>query len=382
MNRSQTQFLELLRAGLWGVDVNPDNFKPECTNWKAITRLAYDHAVNVIIADAMETLPKEYCPPEDVILRFAMSRTRTLQRHKLLSATINQIVNAFNEQGVHSVLLKGQAVAQNYRNPMSRSCGDIDLYTGLDGYDKAVEIIASLNQGKEHVYAEECIYHLHTCLNDIDVEIHRHASFIHGQRLNAKFQEWTRESIDQFFGTGKLETWDNDGTAIALPTPTFNAFYVLHHAVRHMTTEGIVLRQVCDWMMLLHKYHSQIDADLLHRKLKEFHMETVWKEFSRLAVNFLGLPKDELPIPMINLDPTNVTYKLMRHILIPGNFVSSDRKDKVRSNMPYLKWKWRSFRYQANRLLNLFKLFPYYASSYMWHWSTGALVRAVLGRDR
>ena len=377
-----TQFLELLRAGLWGVDANPDNFQPGYTNWKVITYLAFEHAVNVIIADALEALPKECCPPEDIILRFAMSRTKTLQRHKLLSATINQIVKAFDEHGVHSVLLKGQAVAQNYRNPLSRICGDIDLYTGLEGYDKAVEIIASFNHGKEHVYAEECLYHMHTCLNDIDVEIHRQASFIHGKRLNANFQEWTRESIDQLFGTGKLETWDNDGTAIALPTPTFNAFYVLHHAVRHMTTEGIVFRQICDWMMILHKYHSQIDADLLRRKLKELRMVTVWEEFSRLAVNFLGLPKEALPIPIGNLEPTHVTYKLLDHIFIPGNFVDSEPKVRKRSNMPYLKWKWRSFTYQANRLLKLFRLFPAYAATYMWHWTTGALVRAVLRRDR
>lgn len=382
MNRSQTQFLELLKAGLWGNTVNPDNFKPESTNWKAIARMAYEQVVMVVVSDAIETLPKECYPPEDIILRFAMSRTKTLQMHKLLNATIRQIIEAFEEQGVCSVLLKGQGLAQCYLNPMSRACGDIDLYTGFGGYKKAVEIIDSLNQGKQIREATECVHHMHTCLNDVDVEIHRQASFIHGRRMDSNFQNWTKDSLDQFFGTGQFETWDNDGTAVALPTPTFNAFYILHHSIRHMTTEAMVLRQVCDWMMLLHKYHSQLDVELLKRKLKEMHMMTVWEEFSRLAVNFLGFPKEELPIPMTSLEPTPVTYKLLKHILIPGNFATLTSKERSLSNMPYLKRKWRGFTYQANRLLQLFKLFPDYAATYMWHWSTGALVRFILQRDK
>lgn len=382
MNRTQTQFLELLRAGLWGTAVNPDNFKPESTNWKSITRIAYDQVVMVIVGDAIETLPKECCPPEEAILRFAMSRTKTLQMHHILNATIRQIVTAFKKQGVCSVLLKGQGVAQYYRNPMSRSCGDIDLYTGHGGYKKAVEIIDLLNRGHQTRVAAECVHHMHTFLNDIDVEIHRQASFFQGRRQDDNFQNWTKESIDQYFGTDRLETWINDDVTVALPTPTFNAFYILHHAIRHMTTESIVLRQVCDWMMLLHKFHSQIDEELLIKKLREFHMRKIWDEFSRLAVNFLGFPKDELPITVTNLEPTPVTYKLLKHILIPGNFSSSSPKDRFQSNMPYLKRKWRGFTYQTSRLMCLFKLFPDYAATYMWYWSTGALVRFILQKDK
>lgn len=39
MNKSQTQFLELLRAGLWGVAADPENFKPDSVDWKAVLRI-------------------------------------------------------------------------------------------------------------------------------------------------------------------------------------------------------------------------------------------------------------------------------------------------------------------------------------------------------
>ncbi len=40
MDRAQTHFLELLRAGLWGVAVDPDDFRPDNTDWKAVLRIA------------------------------------------------------------------------------------------------------------------------------------------------------------------------------------------------------------------------------------------------------------------------------------------------------------------------------------------------------
>ena len=40
MNRAQTQFLDLLRAGLWGVSADPENFKPDSADWKAVLRVA------------------------------------------------------------------------------------------------------------------------------------------------------------------------------------------------------------------------------------------------------------------------------------------------------------------------------------------------------
>ena len=382
MNRSQTQFLELLRAGLWGVAANADNFMPDSTDWRAVLRIAKEQAMMVVVTDGIETLPKELWPPKEVMMKLAMMRLKTEQAHRLLDSTIAQIVNALDAEGIHSVLLKGQGIAQNYRRPESRTCGDIDLYTGLGGYKKAFEIIEGLHEGRPHRAAAECVHHLHTNLNGVEVEIHRQASFMHGKRIDAKFQEWTKQSLDELFGSGKLEVWDNGGTAVALAPATYNAFFILHHAVRHMTTEGVGFRQICDWTMLLHRCHSQVDVEKLGKMLKELKMEKIWAEFGRLAVNYLGLPADELPLAPANLAPTRKTYKLLKHIFISGNFGRFDANGRDRSEVPYLVRKWRSFTFQSKRLMKLFGLFPGYSLSYMWHWFSGAIVRFVTQTDR
>lgn len=382
MNRSQTQFLELMRAGLWGVAADPDNFKPDSTDWRAVLRIAKEQTMMVVVTDGIETLPKELWPPKEVMMKLAMMRVKTSQAHQLLNSTIAQIVAALEAEGVHSVLLKGQGIAQNYRRPESRTCGDIDLYTGLGGYTRAYEIIEALHEGRPHKEAAECTHHLHTDLNGVEVEIHRQTSFLHGKRMDANFQEWSKQSLDELFGSEALEMWDNGGTAVALAPATYNAFFILHHAVRHMTTEGVGFRQICDWVMLLHRCHSQVEVQLLSRKLKELRMERIWAEFGRLAVNYLGLPADELPLAPANLAPTRRTHKLLQHIFISGNFGRFDANGRDHSQVPYLVRKWRSFTFQSKRLVKLFRLFPGYATAYMWHWFTGAVVRFVMQTDR
>lgn len=382
MDRSQTQFLELMRAGLWGVAADPDNFKPDSTDWRAVLRIAKEQTMMVVVTDGIETLPKELWPQKEVMMKLAMMRVKTSQAHQLLNSTIAQIVAALEAEGVHSVLLKGQGIAQNYRRPGSRTCGDIDLYTGLGGYTRAYEIIEALHEGRPHKEAAECTHHLHTDLNGVEVEIHRQTSFLHGKRMDANFQEWSKQSLDELFGSEALEMWDNGGTAVALAPATYNAFFILHHAVRHMTTEGVGFRQICDWVMLLHRCHSQVEVQLLSRKLKELRMERIWAEFGRLAVNYLGLPADELPLAPANLAPTRRTHKLLQHIFISGNFGRFDANGRDHSQVPYLVRKWRSFTFQSKRLVKLFRLFPGYATAYMWHWFTGAVVRFVMQTDR
>ena len=382
MNRAQTQFLELLRAGLWGVAADPENFKPDSVDWKAVLRVAMEQTMMAVVADGIETLPKELWPPKEVMMKLAMMRLKIEQTHVLLNSTIAQIVRALDAQGVPSVLLKGQGIAQNYLRPESRTCGDIDLYTGHGGYHKAFEIIEVLHEGRAHKEAAECEDHLHTSLNGVEVEIHRLASFLHGKRMNANFQKWTQESMDALFGTDRLAVWDNGGTPVALAPATYNAFFILHHAVRHMTTEGVGFRQICDWTMLLHKCHAQVDVELLGRKLKELHMERIWQEFGRLAVWFLGLPASELPLAPADLTPSRKTHELLQHIFISGNFGRFDANGRDHSEVPYLVRKWRSFTFQSRRLMKLFGLFPGYSLAYMWHWFTGAVVRFVTQADR
>ena len=373
MTLAQQQFLELLRSGLWGNPADTELFIGN-VDWKSILRIAKEQTVQVIVADGIETLPKEMWPPKEAMLHLMMARVKTSQMHQLLNTTLNQIVNALDAAGIPSALLKGQGVAQNYRKPESRMCGDIDLYTGLQGYHKACEIVEELQGDKPHKAGEECEHHMHLSLNGVEIEIHRYADMMPNKRHDNYFQHWTKESIDANFGTDVLRKWDNNGTKIHMAIPTFDAFFILYHAVRHLTTGGVGFRQICDWTMYLHDNHKDIDTEELCKKLKVFNMESIWKEFGIFAVTVLGLPAEELPLAPNSLK-SNKPAKLLKHIFISGNFGRLNSNGREYLKDPYLKKKWRSFCFQSTRLFKLLNLFPKYAVNYMWHWFKGGIIR-------
>ena len=275
MITAQIQFLELLKAGLWGRPADPALFPIGYTDWDTVLNIAKEQTVAVIITDGIETLPADRWPKKDVMMKLMMLRIKTGQMHQLLNATINQIVHALVAENIPSVILKGQGAAQNYIKPESRSCGDIDIYTGTKGYERACEIISCMNP-RGNKAGEESSRHMHLCLNGVEIEIHRLASRMPGKKLNRSFQHWTKANIDDFWESDALRSWDNNGTNVRLATPTFDAFFILHHAVRHMFSEGVGFRQFCDWAMYLHKHHKEIDTDELKKRIKEFNMEDVW----------------------------------------------------------------------------------------------------------
>jgi hypothetical protein len=108
----------------------------------------------------------------------------------------------------------------------------------------------------------------------------------------------------------------------------------------------------------------------------------IWSEFGRLAVNYLGLPKEELPLAPDDIAPTDRTMKLLNHIFISGNFGRYDTNGMDRSKTSYLVFKWRSMSYQTKRLIKLLQIFPRYSIAYFWHWYTGAIVRFITQTDK
>ena len=380
MTQAQQQFLELLRAGLWGIPADPSHFQPEQTDWNVILRIAKEQTVQILVADGFETLPEGNCPPREAIMKSVMTRVKTKRAHHTINVTLNEIVNRLDAENIPSVLLKGQGVAKNYRNPESRICGDIDLYVGIEGHEKACAVIEKIPSATAHKEEEDTVLHMHIDINGVVVELHQRADFISSKRLNKRLQKWTRESIDANFGTDALETWDNNGTNIRLAPPTFTAFFILHHAVRHMIEGGIGLRQLCDWVMFLHTHYKFIDTVELSKKLKEFHMESLWKEFGIIAVTTLGLPAEELPLAPSNLKPTRKTGIILEEIFASGNF--GKYKKVVTTVDPktcYIRRKWRSFLIASKHLFRQTYLFSRHGFDYSIRWFGSAIVRFFKG---
>lgn len=371
MTLLQQQFIELLKAGLWGTSPESSLFRNN-VNWEYIYKISVEQAVTGIIADGIEQLQQSQYPPKEILTRFIVYKVQIRKQNLAMNREINNIVSQFQNSEIRPILLKGQGISQYYPTPESRSCGDIDLYIGKDQYQECCNILLKSNDASTDKY-EENFLHMGIRFNGIELEIHRQAGYMKNKKLDQSFQTWTKEVLEKC-PADNLPSWNNNGTSILLPDHTFNAFFLIQHIAKHISTEGIGFRQICDWIMFLHHNYKYIHQDTIIQKLNEYKMREIWDEFSLLATNYLGLPIDHLPVNPVRKESRR-TLKLIDQIFLSGNFGHYDscriRLKRYGNN----KKKKRNIRLQIIRLFKIASLFPKYTIHYGINWMTGGVKR-------
>lgn len=350
MDKSALQLLELLRSGLWGKAADPSFFEG-VVDWSAIVSTAMDQTVALIVADGYATLPAQLQPPKKIQFSIEALRVRTAQAHQLLNHGLAEFSHLLDDNGIHHVLFKGQGLAQNYINPHSRTCGDIDLYVGEKNLDKAKAIMDDFGEADGKDLDSE--KHIHCKRNGVDFELHKIAEVLDLPWKNKRYQAWTQKHLAE---NGDFEILNVGDAQVNLPPAQFNVLYVFNHMLHHFQKGGIGLRQVCDWACLLHTHAGMYDRDVLKKDLRAFGLTDCWRLFGQIAVDFLGLPAEEMPLYP---GPAGRKAEMtMETILYFGNFGRKARACDTPRPKGYWSGKLHSFRYNLRSSYQLFKLFP------------------------
>lgn len=348
MNPQDKQFFELLRAGLWGTPVESKFTRQMLGRY---VRVALSQAVLGVVADVIisdESLAGVLDTAEiKPLRRFVMSNLSTSRTWNI---TLQKIVQELRSEGIDPYVLKGQGIAQYYPNPDLRQCGDIDLYVGQKDYERTCEIVGAMAAAEDHEYDEEILKHFHTRIGNVPVEIHRYTDVYYQKRLNRIYQEISDEGL-----CAEPVMVDIAGFKIMTPPVDFNVFYIFNHLWHHFIADGVGLRQICDWAMLLHKYHRQINLDHLQGMLEKMGLMKQWKVFGNIAVDVVGLPKDEFPF--YDTSYVKLTEKVYRLVMLEGNFGQANLKDENRPS-GYLAGKLHSLTFRLKRNFRVLALFP------------------------
>jgi len=349
MKQHEIVFLEILKAGMWGVRPQvPEGFD----EWLGVVRLAKSQSVlgvvgNGLLSDAelSQRIPKDL---RDKVKRFVMSSMMT---HNLLNGTLVKVVSVLRDNGVESVLLKGQGIARYYPQPELRQCGDIDLYVGLDNAAKAYDILSPVAAKVDERERIDKGKHYHVTMPEgVEVEVHRLTDLIVSSKRNKIYQT----ASDKGTSTG-LVTYDFGGTAVNTPADDFNAFFIFNHLFHHFLTSGIGLRQFCDWMMFLHARKGRLDLEYLGKLLSDMDMMKPWKAFGCVLVKLLGMPEEEFPF--YDRRQENKVGKIIRRVFDEGNF-GKERSIYKNRGTNYLLNKTRSLCGHMSKASALLFLFP------------------------
>ena len=268
---------------------------------------------------------------------------------------IAHLLEKLRKVDVYAILVKGQGVAQCYEKPLWRSSGDVDLFLSNSNYEKAKSLLMPMASHVDEEGISE--KHLGMTIDGFVVELH---GTLHSG-LSSKVDGVLDEVKNDTFNKGNVRSWDNNGVQVFLLGAENNVFYVFTHFLQHFYKEGVGLRQICDWCRLLYTYRDSLNCELLEILVRRAGLMSEWKAFGALAIEYLGFPKDSIPLLNVN-DDLDANFKkkadrIMEFVLKSGN-MGHNRDMSHFSKYPYLIRKCVSMGRRIGDLINHARIFP------------------------
>lgn len=368
---------ELIRAGLWGeagANLNVTHNLNEDVDWNEVYMLAQEQSVLGLVlqgiewfknhnlnlndnaSDGAKSMPQINLNIPQVLLLQWIGEVQIIeQRNKEMNVFIADLIEKLRKADISALLVKGQGVAQCYEKPLWRSSGDVDLLLDDEDYDKAKAFLAPLASSVATEYANE--KHLGMTIDGWVVELH---GTLHGGLSSRINQELDDIQTDTFYG-GNVHYWMNGQTKIILLGKENDIVYVFVHFLNHFYKEGVGLRQICDWCRLMWTYRDEIDVEKIESRIRKMGLVSEWKAFGTLAIEYLGFPKDSMPLLNISDDlSANLKQKadrIIEFVLKSGNMGHS-RDMSHFSKYPYLIRKCVSMGRRISDLINHAMIFP------------------------
>lgn len=312
IDSARDAYLDLLRGALW--NVIPDVSKP--FDWNEVLQIAENQSTLPVICQAALQMEGNSAPSLGFRPSMLAKLGENSRQYAILNEYMKRAIERMRVHGIEPVLLKGAGLAYNYPFPEFRQCGDIDLYVGLEHYHDGCAAMREMTDFHNWGIENEKEMHYNIEKGDVIIETHRVTAILHDSKDDAFYQKISVEGLSD-----DLHCVDIDGFMVTLPSDTFNVFYVFYHAWHHFLSSGVGFRQICDWSLLLHSLYGKIDLPKLKGYIDGLGLMKAWKTFGWIAVEKLGLPKEEMPF--YDSSFSGGAAKVLEYIWKEGNFAGS-----------------------------------------------------------
>ena len=244
-------------------------------DWQELYSFASKQAILGLCFEGIERLGKEY--PEELrrnpigreLLMTWMGKAQQIRRQNMkVNAVAGKLFAMLRVDGMRCCVLKGQGNALMYPNPYSRTPGDIDVWI-----DASRERIMEYAQKKFELGDDIRLQHLETSLDGVPVELHFFPCSMKNILYHARLQKWFRRNAD--LQCSHIVGLPDGAGDIAIPTTAFNVIYQLTHLYHHFFDEGIGMRQIIDYFLVVNDFSKNVFLDT---------------DFSNSSVNFSNHP--------------------------------------------------------------------------------------------
>ena len=262
--------------------------------WKELLKMAVRQGVSSLVYSAIERLPRELMPPKEILLYlFGLVEYQKLRFEKQF-VTAQKFAAALKSKGVEMKVLKGISFSTYYDQPELRECGDCDCYltavkksnqimecnesAGSSGFDIGNDTIVEIG-GKREFGSYK---HSHLYLNHLMFENHHYITDFNGTKKGKKIELLLEKVIDSAPGTPIANS------DMVRPCAYFNALLLIRHAQGNFIQEGMNLRMIYDWAVLLRAEQDNLDWIQLYADFEACGLRTFVDVMTSICVDYFG----------------------------------------------------------------------------------------------
>ncbi len=297
MDVVQRNFFRLLRSGTFG---GHEPVEPmSAYKWNRLYQMALMHGVAALTADGIERHRKDFfltlSDEQKRIWQKAIEDTETANRK--INTCAAELLGTLNKEQLRPILLKGQAMAALYENPLHRTIGDIDIFFPYSTQGRKADQWARSHGTEQPAEERDRMKYL---WNGINIEHHHRMQRLTNPRLNRRLQNIISSEInccDSSYVT-------IEGTKVETLPPTLNLLYIITRIVRYILNEGISLKQIIDLGMFLRKDGDKVDFVKLQSWLDRLRMQWMARLIGGLLVRLFSFTEDEIPFMNGHSDPS------------------------------------------------------------------------------
>lgn len=262
-------FFELIRVAI-GNQVCLSH-SPSADEWGKLYDMAKKQSlVGVCFAGVQKLVVQQQAPPEMLYLTWLGMAAKIQQRNEVVNRQCVEIGKQLSDTGFDYVVMKGQEVGRFYGELSNlRQSGDIDVWITNKDRQAVVDFADSIQPTKEINH-----HHLHFhVFDDTEVELHFIPIELHCPWYDRNLQRFARSQVAGF---------QRCEAGYMVPTLKFDLLHQLAHSFRHLFGDGIGMRQVMDFYMVLRAVMEKgvdwtaVEAAIRATGMKHFAEAMLW----------------------------------------------------------------------------------------------------------
>ena len=279
----------LLRLGLGAVEPQPLEVALSPEDWERLYSLAAEQSVLGIAYAGAARLPKDAQPPLELALQWASDAEAVRGHNRMLNAEASRLTQFFAAVGRKTAILKGPANAMLYPDPLSRQCGDIDIWV-----EGGRESVLALLKEKNLVADGGSLMKLYTAPHHVDfapgpegihVEVHFDPS-------SGNLNPFANRRMMRYL-VGEIAKAGEVPGGFCVPSLKFALVMQMSHIQRHFLSKGIGLRQIIDYYVLLQN-STEADRAEVAAHLRDFGIAHMAGALMWVLGAKLGLERDRM----------------------------------------------------------------------------------------